>query len=116
MLRLNLLVLMFIWPLAAASQESGQQIVDRAAFVETVAGRNLSRLGIGIQLSPDGTISGRAYGAEVSGSWRWEGSRFCREMRWGDRTFEDACQSVILRGERVYFRPESGDAVYLVLN
>lgn len=114
MLRLPLIAsLLLLSPATAIAQD--RQITSRSEFVSKVANRDLTRLGIGVRVSPGGQISGSAFGTKLTGTWNWDGRVFCREMQWGQRTFDYSCQSVILRDDRVYFQPRSGNAVYLNL-
>ncbi|MBJ3764130.1 dihydrodipicolinate reductase [Maribius pontilimi] len=113
MLRHLLLVAMTLGPLPALANQT--TITDRATFVDRIANRNLSRLGVGVTVTPGGRIEGSAFGTAVTGTWEWRGRQFCREMQWGDRTWDDSCQSVHVRDGRVYFQPSSGSSVYLNL-
>lgn len=101
----------------AAPLAAQERIGTRDAFVERVAGRELTRLGIGMTVTPDGAIAGNAFGGAVRGSWTWEGGFFCREMAWGDRQWPRNCQLVQIEGDRVRFVADrgEGDSVYLSL-
>ena len=110
---LALLALSVFLPAPAFAEQTS--ITDRATFVDRIANRDLTRLGIGVRVTPGGEIDGDAFGAPVTGTWEWRGRQFCREMQWGDRTFGDSCQSVHIRDGRVYFQPSSGNSVYLNL-
>lgn len=113
MFRVCAVIALLIIPHGATAQETS--ITDRATFVDRVADRELTRLGIGVRVTPGGQITGRAYGTAVTGTWEWRGRQFCREMQWGSRRWADSCQSVYIRDGRVYFQPRSGDSVYLNL-
>ena len=106
-------VLLLLLPGIAGAQED--RITTRGDFLDRVAGRPLSRLGIGIRVTPGGQITGNAFGATVTGSWEWSGRMFCREMAWGSRSWDRECQAVFLREGRVYFQARDGDSVYLNL-
>jgi hypothetical protein len=58
-------------PVAAPAQ-AFQQITEAGEFNQTVVGRELSRFGIRLQVTPEGGIQGRGFGYPVTGSWRWE--------------------------------------------
>lgn len=85
-----------------------REVSSREGFMELVQGTSLTRMGISLTVTPGGAIEGRAFGGQVTGSWRWEGSYFCREMSWGSRTFEDNCQEVLTDGETVRFIADRG--------
>ncbi len=84
------------------------RITDRAAFVATVQGRELSRLGISLRVSPDGTIAGRALGRDVTGAWSWERGLFCRTLDAGDRQFPRNCQVVSADARNIRFHADEG--------
>jgi len=115
MLRASLIAAAFVGTPLAAASSTDERITTRAEFVDRVANRNLSRLGVGVRVTPGGQIEGSAFGTPVTGSWDWRGNRFCREMKWGDRSWEDSCQAVVIRENRVYFQPSSGSSVYLYM-
>lgn len=84
------------------------RITDRAAFVNTVQGRELSRLGVNLNVAPNGTITGRALGRDVTGSWTWESGMFCRTLDAGDRSFPRNCQVVSADGGNIRFHADQG--------
>lgn len=84
------------------------RVTDRAAFVSAVQGRELSRLGVSLQVAPNGSISGRALGRDVTGSWTWEGGMFCRTLDAGDRQFARNCQMVSVDGTSIRFHADQG--------
>lgn len=84
------------------------RITERGAFVSTVQGRELARFGINLRVAPDGTISGRALGRDVTGTWTWEGGMFCRTLDAGDRSWGRNCQVVSSDGSSIRFHADQG--------
>ncbi len=105
MFRIAATLLIFALPAAAQTFE---RVTDRAAFLDAVTGRTLSRLGIGLVVTPGGDIAGRAFGGRVTGSWEWRDGFFCREMSWGRSSWEWNCQAVYLDGDTVRFVADRG--------
>ena len=69
-----------------ALEQRFRQATDRDIFVNLVQGRNLTRLGVHLSVTPDGDIAGRAFGVSVEGRWNWRGGYFCREIVAGSAT------------------------------
>lgn len=84
------------------------RILDRTAFLNLVEGRELSRLGISLQVAPNGSIAGRALGRDVTGTWTWEDGFFCRTLDAGDRSFPRNCQTVSVDGATLRFHADQG--------
>lgn len=84
------------------------RITDRGVFVSTVQGRELSRLGVSLLVAANGSITGRALGRDVTGSWAWEGGMFCRTLDAGDRQFARNCQVVSADGSNIRFHADQG--------
>ncbi|GAB5449410.1 dihydrodipicolinate reductase [Gymnodinialimonas sp.] len=101
-----LAVLMAAAPLPAFADLA--RITDRAAFVSAVQGRELSRIGISLRVAPNGSISGRALGRDVTGTWTWEGGMFCRTLDAGDRQFARNCQVVSADASSIRFHADQG--------
>ncbi len=101
-----LAVLATLAPLPAAAELA--RITDRDTFVSTVQGRELSRLGVSLQVSPNGSIVGRALGRNVTGTWSWENGMFCRTLDAGDRQFARNCQVVSVDGSSIRFHADQG--------
>ncbi len=93
-----------------AAAQGWSQVADKAQFVALVQDRDLRMplFGITLQVRPDGGITGRASGREVTGSWSWEDGFFCREMAWGGREFAANCQVVETTGDRIRFVADRG--------
>lgn len=93
-----------------ASAQAYDRISDRATFVSTVGDKDL-RIGIyGLTLNvrDNGTISGRAAGWDITGSWVWENGFFCRDMDWSGYAIEYNCQLVEVNGDRIRFTVDQG--------
>lgn len=103
----RLIAFLALLALPAAAQDLSR-ITDRPAFLDRVGGRDLSRLGITVQVRPDGRITGRAFGGRVTGSWEWRDGFFCREMSWGSSSWARDCQAVYMGGGTVRFVADRG--------
>lgn len=91
-----------------AVAEGFAKIDDRHRFVSLVDGRKLTRLGIKLDVTPDGQIRGRAFGKDVSGAWRWQSGYFCRSLYWGARDLGPNCQAVKVQGRTLRFISDRG--------
>lgn len=102
-------VLLWAGGLAApATAEAFVTVKDRAQFVQIISGRDLTRFGISVDVSPEGQISGRAFGYPVSGAWQWSGSYFCRDLYWGSDNLGQNCQMVRINGDTIRFISDRG--------
>lgn len=97
---------------APAHAEGFTQISNRDAFVSLIEGRELTRFGIELTVTPDGKIDGRAFGRNVSGAWRWNSGYFCRDLYWGSRNLGPNCQAVKVQGRTVRFISDQGSGEY----
>ncbi|AHM03229.1 hypothetical protein roselon_00815 [Roseibacterium elongatum DSM 19469] len=102
------LLLGLIGPTAPASAEEFTTLTSRDSFVSLIEGRELRRLGIRLTVTPDGRITGRAFGTAVSGAWNWDGSYFCRDLFFGDEDLGFNCQQVELSGRTLRFTSDQG--------
>jgi hypothetical protein len=91
-----------------ASGSDFEQVTDGDAFLRLVEGRGLVRFGIRLEVSPDGTIAGRAFGAVVRGDWQWQDGHSCRRLDFGATTLARNCQRVLVRGDTVRFIADEG--------
>jgi hypothetical protein len=91
-----------------AMAEDYVRIADRGAFVNLIQGKSLTSLGVRLIVSPSGTIGGRAFGSEVTGSWTWSNGYFCRTLKAGKRAFARNCQVVQQNGNRLRFIADKG--------
>jgi len=93
---------------APAVAQAFEQITTRDAFVAAVKGRDLTRLGISVAVSPSGGIEGRAFGYPVTGAWNWQGNYFCRDLYWGGDRLDPNCQAVLIQGDTIRFTSDKG--------
>ncbi len=107
--RFFMLLALALLPLPAAAQ-GWTRIVDESQFVQLVGGRDLrlALFGVTLQVLPDGRITGRASGRDVSGNWRWQDGFFCREMAWGNQPVAYNCQLAEAAGDRIRFTSDRG--------
>jgi hypothetical protein len=94
--------------LAAPALADLTRITDRGTFLSVVQGRELSRIGVSLSVRPDGSITGRALGRDVTGTWDWDGAFFCRTLDAGDRQFGRNCQAVSVDGNSIRFHADQG--------
>ncbi|MEM6384768.1 MAG: dihydrodipicolinate reductase [Pseudomonadota bacterium] len=86
-----------------------KRVTDRDSFVSLVKDRNLTRLGIRLNVSDSGKINGRAFGRKVSGDWNWSSGYFCRDLYVNGDILDGAnCQTVEVRGDTVRFTSDKG--------
>lgn len=95
-----------IAPLAALAEFA--PIKTKSEFLDKVTGKNLTMVGIKVQVSPDGRIGGRAMGWDVDGDWKWSGGYFCRNLSWGGDDIGYNCQEVSVKGNKVRFQSDKG--------
>ena len=93
-------------PVAAADEFS--MVEERDGFVALVEGRELTRFGIRLSVTPDGAIRGRAFGRDVRGAWKWRSGYFCRSLHWGSRDLGPNCQAVKVQGGTIRFISDRG--------
>jgi hypothetical protein len=83
-------------------------VTDRNEFVQLIDGRELTRFGIRLQVSPQGEIEGNGFGFDVWGAWQWNGQYFCRDLGYGNTDLGHNCQLVAVRGDTVRFVADQG--------
>ena len=88
--------------------EEFSNVEQRASFVSLVDGKQLTRLGIKLDVKPDGRIVGRAFGRNVSGAWKWQAGFFCRDLNWGSEALGQNCQRVKVQGDTIRFISDKG--------
>jgi hypothetical protein len=94
-------------PLPAAAQGFAP-VRDKQVFVDLIAEKSLTRFGITLNVSANGTIRGRAFGTEVTGNWTWKSGLFCREMSYGSKSIPHNCQTVHRSGNTLRFTSDAG--------
>lgn len=92
------------------SAQAFERINDRATFFNVVDGKDLrmALYGLTLNIRKNGTISGRAAGWDITGSWSWNDGYFCRELDWSGYAIEYNCQLVEMRGDRIRFTVDQG--------
>lgn len=104
----TLLALSILLPTLAGA-EAFAPVTRQQDFVQLVAGKDLTRFGIRLNLSPSGDISGRAFGQKVTGAWQWQNGYFCRELYVGsDDLGGPNCQVVLKSGDTLRFIADRG--------
>jgi hypothetical protein len=95
---------------APATAQAFERVTDRAAFMSMVGGKDLriALYGLTLNLADDGTITGRAVGYDITGSWAWEDGYFCRDMDWSGYPIDYNCQLVEVNGDRIRFTVDRG--------
>ena len=96
--------------------EGFKTITDRDNFVNFVSGKDLTRFGITLNVSPSGEIRGRAFGRDVTGAWQWANGYFCRDLYYGSQDLGPNCQVVQVNGDTVRFIADRGAGQYADLN
>jgi hypothetical protein len=101
------ILLLVVTPATVAAFE---RISDRNTFLQTVNGKDLriGMYGLSLNVRADGTISGRAAGWDITGSWSWKNGYFCRDMDWSGYPIEYNCQLVEVNGDRIRFTVDQG--------
>ena len=97
----------------SARAEQFTPIPDKNAFLSTVAGKDLRLKGYGpivvrLIVQPDGEITGRGLGWDVTGAWRWQDGYFCRDLNWGGSDLGQNCQAVLVQGQTIRFVSDQG--------
>ena len=91
-----------------AHAEGFSKVSDRSVFLTLLDGRQLTRMGIKLNVTSDGQIKGRAMGYDVTGSWIWKGGYFCRDLFWGGDDLGANCQEVRVQGSTLRFTSDKG--------
>jgi len=94
-----------------------ERVSDLSAFNDVMSGKELriGLYGLALSVTPDGQISGRAAGYDVTGSWDWQNGFFCRQMDWSGTEIPYNCQLVEVSGGQIRFTTDQGagdDAVF----
>ena len=97
---------------AASAAQGFQTVREQARFLDLVTGKQLTRFGIRLTVTPDGAIRGRAFGREVTGNWQWSDGFFCRDLFYGERDLGPNCQQVQVSGDTVRFTSDRGEGIY----
>lgn len=103
-----LIVMLGLMAAPMAAQAEFAPVSERARFVSLIEGRDLTRFGIRLAVTPDGRIRGRAFGRDVIGEWRWAEGYFCRDLYWGRMDLGANCQAVRAHRDTVRFISDKG--------
>lgn len=95
-------------PALPAEASDFRRVVSEGEFASSVVGRSLTRMGIRLNVSDTGAITGRAFGQTVSGEWSWESGLFCRTLYFGRSDLGYNCQMVLMNGDTVRFISDAG--------
>jgi len=106
------LVLMGLLAAPVVAHAEFAQVTERERFVSLIEGRDLTRFGIRLEVTPDGQIQGRAFGRDVTGAWRWAQGYFCRDLYWGSMELGANCQAVRQSGDTLRFISDQGTGRY----
>ena len=107
MLRPILLSLAIALPLPALA-EGLTRITDAETFISTVQNRDLTSMAVRLNIIPDGTIAGRAFGLQVTGTWTWDNGYFCRTLDTATQDFPLNCQLVETDSTTIRFTADKG--------
>ena len=93
--------------------ETFRAVKDESTFRSLVDGRALTRLGIRLNVTPEGQIVGKAFGRKVTGAWTWsEDGYFCRDLYYGKKDMGPNCQLVQVQGETLRFTSDRGEGIF----
>lgn len=107
----GLVLLCLVTPSTVAAEEF-TPLSNRDTFVSLIDGRELRQLGVGLTVTPNGRISGRAFGSDVTGSWTWNGGYFCRRLVFGREDLGHNCQTVEISGRTIRFTSDQGQGEF----
>ena len=99
-----ILAMMFAAPAAAEFSK----IADQSEFVRLVAGKELRRPFVKLEVKEDGEIAGYGAAWPVSGEWTWKDGYFCRDLFWDGDALGYNCQEVKAAGDRIRFTSDRG--------
>ncbi|KEJ97327.1 hypothetical protein [Pseudosulfitobacter pseudonitzschiae] len=94
--------------LALPVQAEQDIVTSQADFIKLVNGKTLTRPLVQLQVSPDGSITGKGAAWDVTGTWKWQGNYFCRDLYWGGDALGYNCQEVRVEPGRIRFTSDKG--------
>ena len=94
--------------IAGSASADLAMISSQSDFLRLIAGKTLSRPLIKIEVSEDGSISGKGARWAVTGDWMWRDGFFCRSLYWGGSELGYNCQEVRASEGRVRFTSDRG--------
>lgn len=89
-----------------------EPVRNEREFRTLIEGRELTRLGIRLQVLPEGQIRGRGFGMSVGGMWEWRNGYFCRTLEFGGSGDPYNCQLVLRNGNTLRFISDEGKGDY----
>ncbi|MCH8466333.1 MAG: dihydrodipicolinate reductase [Roseinatronobacter sp.] len=107
-MRLRYAFLVACLGLATPALAEFRPVENEANFRALVEGRELTRLGIRLQVLPEGQITGRGFGMQVGGNWEWRDGYFCRTLQFGQSSDPYNCQLVLQNGNTLRFISDEG--------
>ena len=94
--------------IAAPALADFQPVREESTFRSLVEGRELARFGVRLEVLPQGQITGRGFGMNVSGQWEWRDGYFCRTLEFGSSGDPYNCQLVLRDGATMRFISDQG--------
>ena len=104
--------------IAGSASADLAMISSQSDFLRLIAGKTLSRPLIKIEVSEDGSISGKGARWAATGDWMWRDGFFCRSLYWGGSELGYNCHEVRASEGRVRFTSDrgAGDSADFKLN
>ncbi len=91
-----------------ASAEEYKQITKKAEFAKTAIDKKLVANWGWMRAGSDGRVSGVSDGSSISGTWKWKGPYYCRDIRFGDTKTGYGCLSVYVSGDNIVLILDKG--------
>jgi len=107
-MRGTLLGLIGIVMTAGVSFANDTVIDNKSDFEAIVLGKQLRAIGVMLEVQPDGTVTGYAYGKDVTGRWTWNDRYFCRYLSLGGKPMPEDCATVLVEDGKITFVTERG--------
>ncbi|MBR9766415.1 MAG: dihydrodipicolinate reductase [Rhodobacteraceae bacterium] len=107
------MALVLVMSLATPCWAQGtQNIRTRDEFLALVEGARLSTLGMVMRIRGDGSITGRAFGTPLRGTWDWSDTYFCSALRFGGRNHARNCQTVMVISHTLRMTEDEGRGLF----
>lgn len=84
------------------------KVDSQEEFVSLIAGKELKRPFVRLEVSSEGEISGVGAAWPVTGNWTWREGYFCRDLFWGGDPLGYNCQEVQAKDNRIRFTSDKG--------
>ena len=98
-----------IFAAATPAMAEFEKVSDQSTFLSLVAGKELKRPFVQLEVTPEGGINGRGAAWTVEGNWTWKDGYFCRDLFWGGDALGYNCQEVQAAGDRIRFTSDRGE-------